>query len=179
MSQSLGLLFFALFVLTALFCIYLIVSSTRRIEEGINRWRENDKRDLEIQLRQIAESESNVQFEQWKTDYEIEIRQDAARRSFAVTRGKITEHIVPYLPGFDLNPKDIRFIGTPIDLIAFDGLNDPNSDGIEIVFIEIKTGKSALSAREKAVKAAVERRNVSWRVFNPDVDGGRAMLGGL
>jgi predicted Holliday junction resolvase-like endonuclease len=24
----------------------------------------------------------------------------------------------PYSPGFDLDPKDIRFLGTPIDLIA-------------------------------------------------------------
>ena len=38
--------------------------------------------------------------------------------------GKMTEHIVPYLPGFDfdIDPKDIRFLGTPIDLIAFKGL---------------------------------------------------------
>ena len=34
----------------------------------------------------------------------------------------MTEHIVPYLPGFDLDPKDIRFLGTPIDLVAFKGL---------------------------------------------------------
>ena len=30
---------------------------------------------------------------------------------------------MPYLPGFDLDRKDIRFLGTPIDLIAFKGLN--------------------------------------------------------
>jgi hypothetical protein len=81
----------------------------------------------------------------------------------------VTEHIVPYLPGFDLNPKDIRFLGTPIDLIAFKGLND-SMEEIEIVFIEVKTGGSVLSAREKAVKKAVEAKRVSWRVFNPDVE---------
>jgi predicted Holliday junction resolvase-like endonuclease len=36
----------------------------------------------------------------------------------------LTEHIVPYLPGFDLDPKDIRFLGTPIDLIASKGLSE-------------------------------------------------------
>jgi hypothetical protein len=40
-------------------------------------------------------------------------------RSMAVTRGKVTEHIVPYLPGFDLDPKDIRFLGTPIDNASY------------------------------------------------------------
>ena len=61
----------------------------------------------------------------------------------------VSPHIVPYLPGFDLDPKDIRFLGTPIDLIAFKGLN--GSEEIEIVFIEVKTGRSVLSARERAV----------------------------
>ena len=89
----------------------------------------------------------------------------------------MTEHIVPYLPGFDLDPKDIRFLGTPIDLIAFKGLNDSLED-IEIVFIEVKTGGSVLSARERAVKKAVEQKRVSWRVFNPDleVDGQKDLI---
>jgi hypothetical protein len=87
----------------------------------------------------------------------------------ATFKGKVTEHIVPYLPGFDLDPKDIRFLGTPIDLIAFKGLN-ASVEEVEIVFVEIKTGRSVLSAREKAVKKAVEEKKVSWRVFNPDVE---------
>ena len=94
---------------------------------------------------------------------------DAIQRSLAITKGKVTEHIVPYLPGFDLDPKDIRFLGTPIDLIAFKGLN-ASVEEVEIVFIEVKTGGSVLSAREKAVKKAVEEKKVSWRVFNPDVE---------
>jgi predicted Holliday junction resolvase-like endonuclease len=38
------------------------------------------------------------------------------------------------------------------------------------VFIEVKTGQSVLSARERAVKKAVEEKRVSWRVINPDVE---------
>ena len=41
---------------------------------------------------------------------------------------------------------------------------------IEIVFIEVKTGGSVLSARERAVKKAVQQKRVSWRVFNPDTE---------
>ena len=78
---------------------------------------------------------------------------------------------MPYLPGFNLDPKDVRFLGTPIDLIAFDGLNA--SEEVEIVFIDVKTGQSALSPRERAVKKAVETRRVSWRVVNPDLEVGR------
>ena len=47
---------------------------------------------------------------------------------------------------------------------------------IEIVFIEVKTGGSALSARERAVKKAVEQKRVGWRVFNPDVEVGRQKI---
>ena len=122
---------------------------------------------LETQLKQLADTDARMQIERWKQAHEREIRLDAIQRSSAVTRGKVTEHIVPYLPGFDLDPKDIRFLGTPIDLIAFKGLNGTGEE-VEIVFIEVKTGRSVLSAREKAVKKAVEEKRVSWRVFNAD-----------
>ena len=130
---------------------------------------------LEAQLRQLADADARMQIERWKQKHEQEIRYDAVQRSSAVTRGKVTEHIVPYLPGFDLDPKDIRFLGTPIDLIAFKGLN-ASVEAIEIVFIEIKTGRSGLSAREKAVKKAVQERKVSWRVFNPDLEVDRSRI---
>jgi predicted Holliday junction resolvase-like endonuclease len=81
----------------------------------------------------------------------------------------VTEHIVPYFPGFDFDPKDIRFLGTPIDLIAFSGLN-ASAEDIEIIFIEVKTGGSVLSSRERAVKKAVEQKRVAWRIINPDVE---------
>jgi predicted Holliday junction resolvase-like endonuclease len=43
------------------------------------------------------------------------------------------------------------------------------------VFIELKTGQSVLSAREKAVKEAVEAKRVSWRVINPDAEVSRPL----
>jgi predicted Holliday junction resolvase-like endonuclease len=169
MSEQFGLVFLVLFVLAAAACIYLSITMSRRVQRGINRWRDEEMQSLETQLRDLANADARIQIERWKQQHEQEIRLDAVQRSSAVTRGKVTEHIVPYLPGFDLNPKDIRFLGTPIDLIAFKGLNDCMEE-IEIVFIEVKTGGSVLSARERAVKKAVEQKRVSWRVFNPDVD---------
>jgi len=167
MSEELGVLFLILFVMAISGCVYLSITMSRRIQAGIDRWRNEEMKALETQLRQNAETDARMQIERWKQAHEREIRLDAIQRSSAVTRGKVTEHIVPYLPGFDINPKDIRFLGTPIDLIAFKGLNGSGED-VEIVFIEVKTGGSVLSAREKAVKKAVEQKKVSWRVFNPD-----------
>jgi predicted Holliday junction resolvase-like endonuclease len=175
MSEQLGGLFLVLFVAAAAVCIYLSVTMSRRVQIGIGRWCIEERQALETQLQQLADANARMQFDRWKQQYEQEIRVDAIQRSSAVTRGKVTEHIVPYLPGFDLDPKDIRFLGSPIDLIAFKGLHAAVEE-IEIVFIEVKTGRSVLSAREKAVKKAVEKKKVSWRVFNPDVELDRPII---
>jgi predicted Holliday junction resolvase-like endonuclease len=169
MSEWLGVLFLFLFVVAAAGCIYLSITMSRRIQMGVNRWRDEERQGLETQFRQWADANARMRFEQWKQEHEQEIRVDAIQRSLAVTKGKVTEHIMPYLPGFDLDPKDVRFLGTPIDMIAFKGLN-ASVEEVEIVFIEVKTGRSVLSTREKAVKKAVEGKKVSWRVFNPDGD---------
>src|SRR3974377_1448003 len=105
MSEQLGLLLIALFVVSAVLCGYWSISMSRRVQAGINRWRDEEKQVLETQLRQIAYDEARVQLEQWKRRHEQQIRLDAVQRSAAVTKGKVTEHIVPYLPGFDLVPK--------------------------------------------------------------------------
>ena len=158
MSEQLGLLFLALFVLAAAASIFLSITMARRVQKGINRWCNEEMQALETQLRELAAADARVQIERWKQQNRK--RRGRHQRSSAVTRGKVTEHIVPYLPGLDLDPKDIRFIGTPIDLIAFKSLN-ASVEEVEIVFIEVKTGGSVLSARERAVKKAVEQKRVA------------------
>jgi len=61
--------------------------------------------------------------------------------------GQITEHLVPFLPDFKYNPKDARFLGTPVDLIVFDGLSDGQLK--QVVFIEVKSGSSKQLLSEK------------------------------
>ena len=60
-----------------------------------------------------------------------------------------------------INPADCKFIGKPIDFIAFPGAvsNKPIS---EILFIEVKSGNSVLSEREKEIKLAVEKGKVRY-----------------
>ncbi len=103
--------------------------------------------------------------QQWKTEYEQEIRKDAVERSGSVTLGKVTEHLAPYFADFvsRFNPRDARFLGTPIDLIVFDGLDEGNLK--QIVFVEVKTGKSSLSHREKQVRDVVQAKMVSHEIF--------------
>lgn len=96
----------------------------------------------------------------WKARYTKAMRQDAVQRSLAVTLGKVYEQLVPYLPQFAFNPKDARFLGTPVDFIVFDGLSD--GDVRRIVFVEVKTASSDLSTRERRVRDAVRAGQVEW-----------------
>jgi len=99
--------------------------------------------------------------EQWKREYESKIRKDAANRSYSVVLGKVTEHLLPFHQNFPFNPQEARFIGTPIDLIVFDGLGEDDRD-IDIYFVEIKTGKSRFSDKQKRIKDAVDSRRIIW-----------------
>jgi predicted Holliday junction resolvase-like endonuclease len=136
------------------------------------KWRTEELEKAKSQIWDVLSKDAAVSLEQWKTEFEKEIRQDAVNKSQSVTMGKMTEHIVPYLPGFGFNPSDARFIGSPIDLLVFDGLDEDCLK--KIVFIEIKTGNSALSPRERLVRDAILAKNIEWRqvkvnLENPDV----------
>jgi len=91
-------------------------------------------------------------------------RKEAVEKSKSVITGKVLEQMAPYLPGFNHDPRDARFIGSPIDYVVFDGLNTGEVKSIH--FVEIKSGKSKLSSREESVKKAVERKEVYFETIN-------------
>ena len=96
----------------------------------------------------------------WKVGYTRRVRADAVQRSLAVTAGKVHEQLVPYLPSFPWNPKDARFLGSPVDLVVFDGLSEGRVR--RIVFVEVKTGGAGLTGRERMVREAVREGEVEW-----------------
>jgi predicted Holliday junction resolvase-like endonuclease len=117
----------------------------------------------ELETRSTEKAEH--MFRQWKNEEEKIIRKDAISKSASVIKGKVTEHLVPYFPNFPYNPKDARFLGTPVDLIMFDGLSEESIENI--IFIEVKTGNTAnLSKRERAVRACIEKGKVSYKVIH-------------
>ena len=147
------LLPFLVFVIVVL--TLLLVNSRIELDGRVRRrfeqWRD-----------EALESRAHELLELWKKDEEQLIRRDAVKRSEAVVTGKVTEHLVPLLGEFPFNPKDVRFLGTPVDLIVFDGLSE---DALtEILFIEVKTGAHAkLSPRERSVRDCVEASRVGFR----------------
>ncbi len=95
----------------------------------------------------------------------VAARRDSVARSHAVVSGKVREHLVPLLPEFAgrFDGRDARFLGSPVDFVVFDGLDAGSVE--RVVFVEVKTGLSALSSRERQVRDAVERGRVEWQVL--------------
>ncbi|MCQ2574038.1 MAG: hypothetical protein MJ182_09085 [Treponema sp.] len=89
------------------------------------------------------------------------IRKDAVTRSRAVIGGQVAEQLAPLLPDFPCNPGDCRFVGKPVDFVVFSGMTENNLID-EIVFIEVKTGTSSLSEREKQVKDCITNGRVKY-----------------
>jgi predicted Holliday junction resolvase-like endonuclease len=93
--------------------------------------------------------------------YLRQARSNAIQQSRAVTRGQMYEQFVPHLPDFDFNPKDARFLGQPVDFVVFDGLDE--GDLRRIVFVEVKTGESKLTTRERSIRDAIREGRIAWR----------------
>ena len=74
--------------------------------------------------------------------------------SSEVRLGQIAEHLVPFLENFKHDPKKAHFLGMPIDYIVF--------EDDKIVFLEVKTGYSHLSVKQRAIKKLVENKQVYW-----------------
>lgn len=115
--------------------------------------------------RKIGERFYAARFDEWKKEYEKSIRKDAVERSRAVLGGKFSEQLAPYFPDFNYDPTEVRFIGSPVDFIVFKGtsVNEPE----EIIFVEVKTGKSNLSENERKLKEIVDSKKVRWEMYHP------------
>lgn len=103
---------------------------------------------------------SLVWFLVWRFRYVRRIRRDSVRQSQAVIAGKVYEQLVPYLAGFPMNPKDARFLGSPVDLVVFDGLDAGELK--RVVFVEVKTGQAGLTPRERQLREVVRAGRVEW-----------------
>jgi len=88
------------------------------------------------------------------------LRKEAVEKSRAILTGKFSEQISPYFPNFPYEASESRFIGSPVDFIVFKGMNEKEIK--EIIFVEVKTGKSKLSKQEKNLKEAIINKKVKW-----------------
>lgn len=77
------------------------------------------------------------------------------KKSSEVRLGHIAETLAPFLEQFEFDPETCTFMGRPIDYISF------GDD--EITFIEIKSGNSQLSAKQRHIRDLVNNKLVAWK----------------
>ena len=80
-----------------------------------------------------------------------------SKQSQSVKYGKMTEQWIPFSTEFPFDPQDFRFLGSPIDGVAF----DPEG----ITFVEFKTASSSLSEKQKRIKELILNKKVDWLEF--------------
>ena len=108
-------------------------------------------------------------FRDWRETELAKARKDAVSQSRAVLGGKFTEQLVPFFPDFRYDPTEVRFIGSPIDMVVFPGL--AKGDPEEIVILEVKTGKSAgLTPQQKKIKQLIIDGMVRWDEIHQQIE---------
>ena len=105
-----------------------------------------------------------------------EARRESVEKSRSSLKGRIAEQLAPLLPGFQYLPADARFLGDPIDYIVFNGYTGVRDEAagdaaMEIVLLEVKQGKSALSTFQRAIARSVEDGRVRFEVCRVSEDG--------
>ena len=90
--------------------------------------------------------------------------------SRAVIKGKVAEQFLPILPAFKYMPSDARFIGDPIDYVIFNGyteLKDNRGDrnNLEIILVDVKTGKASLTQHQKAILDAAQAGRIRFETI--------------
>jgi predicted Holliday junction resolvase-like endonuclease len=110
----------------------------------------------------------DAELERWQAEME-RVRKAAVVQSRAVLGGKFTEQMVPYFPDFRYDPTEVRFIGSPIDMIVFPGL--ARGEPEEIVILEVKTNKSQLTSLQRKIRQLIEAGMVRWDEVHQQCEG--------
>ena len=123
------------------------------------------KRDLEKQIDALS-----LEMAKWKEEELGKAIKSSNVRSRSILRGKNAEHYVPFSDDFleEFSPSDAKFIGNPIDYVIFKNaskITDKEEAEIEIIFADVKTGKSQLTKLQRCIKKAVQEGKIRWKTF--------------
>lgn len=122
---------------------------------------ENKISEIQKRADENATTVARIELDRWIEENKSELSAKAIKSSRHINFGMITQHLMPFFKDFKFNHKDVRFIGSPIDLIVFDGLTE-EKDSITIHIIEVKTGTSKLNKVQQKIKLAVHNKHVEW-----------------
>ena len=149
----------------------------KRLEE--NRDYFKDKADI-LEVAQVRHQDeileigrrADAHMAEWKKTEELRIRKDAKARSKSIVKGLTQEHFAPFWIAPDLDPRDFRFVGDPVDYVICRGASAV-SKGLqdhvdEVILMDVKTGKAQLSKVQRRIRDAINEGRVRFAVYNPD-----------
>jgi predicted Holliday junction resolvase-like endonuclease len=153
-------------------CVLYIIALNKEYQQ-IRQWNQKLISDItrkDSEKERIIE-EHEQKFSLWAQNNENRIRKDALDRSRYVQNGQTSEHFAPFLIP-DLNPKDARFIGDPIDFLICNGsthVGQTQSGEIEsVMLLDVKTGKAKLSKVQRAIRDAIVAGKFKFATYNSD-----------
>ena len=76
-------------------------------------------------------------------------------RSQSTRHGLLAEQLIPFSKKFPGDPKNFRFLGSPIDGVLF--------EDDKIIVVEFKSGRSQLSQRQKHIKDLIDKGRVYFQ----------------
>lgn len=79
------------------------------------------------------------------------------KESLSTAQGKITEQFASSMEKYPYSTENFRFIGSPIDGVQF--------EDDQILFVEFKTDKLKLNAKQNKIKKLVKEGKVKWFEF--------------
>jgi len=86
---------------------------------------------------------------------QLELKKSLSKiKSLYILHGQYIENLAPFSKHFKGEPKEVKFLGMPIDFIGF------HQDGV--VFYEIKSGLSQLSPKQKMIRKHIEEGRVTF-----------------
>jgi len=117
----------------------------------------------EINARRVEDLTKEVKSFEESLYFQIEANSKllSQKKSSEVRLGFIAEKLAPFLDNFPVDPGEVQFLGNPIDYIGF--LKD------HIALIEIKSGKSKLSKKQRNIRNLVEKKAIKFYLV--DIDG--------
>lgn len=130
-------------------------SNMRQAEHRINV-----ETDAERWRKEAIDNANNLALEQEKNKEII-----SQKKSSETRLGQVTEHLVPFLEDCRHDPKNMHFLGQPVDYIVFD------FDQGEITFVEVKTGNAKESHRQKTIKNIIKSGKVFYETMRINAKG--------
>ncbi len=165
-GSVLALVLFLVLIATIVYYSRKVKNVQKEAQTMFEQWVKQYSDQLRVQIEQSAQLKFQAELEKWKLESEKQIRKDALSKSVNTILGRIGEEFAPFLIAerYNVNPKDFRHLGSPVDFVAFKGLSDGNE--VEIIFFEVKTGNQSLNANERKVRDAVNGKRVRYEVIN-------------